>query len=236
MTENQLANKPQNPLQLLLAAAQDADTDKLEKLMDLQERWERNEAEKALCAALAEFQANCPTITKERSAHQSKYADLADIVRVIRGPLASAGLSYQFDTQEEGEKLECLCTISHKSGAKRTTRFMCPVDPNARAMNAAQKQASANTYAKRYALCNALGIVCADEDDDGHAAGADVEFIAQDEADDLREICSAIKVEQKKVCEWQGISELEQLPKSKLKEVRAMLDKKAKANKAGGAI
>jgi hypothetical protein len=38
-------------------------------------------------------------------------------------------------------------------------------------MNAQQKVASALTYAKRYAFCNALGILTTDQDDDAQSAG-----------------------------------------------------------------
>ena len=56
------------PLQLLnLAVSQGADLAKLEKLLDLQERWERNEALKAYNVAFAAFKAEAVKIIKSRT-------------------------------------------------------------------------------------------------------------------------------------------------------------------------
>jgi hypothetical protein len=42
------------------------DIDKLAKLLDIQERWEANEAKKAYVEAMAAFKASPPTIYKDR--------------------------------------------------------------------------------------------------------------------------------------------------------------------------
>ena len=62
---NSAALVPVTPNQLLaMAVEQGADVDKLEKLLQLQERWEANEAKKAFVAAMNAFKANPPEILK----------------------------------------------------------------------------------------------------------------------------------------------------------------------------
>ena len=56
----------QTPLDLLTMAVQNNfDTEKLKGLMDLQERWEKNEAKKAFIVAMTEFKKNPPIIIKD---------------------------------------------------------------------------------------------------------------------------------------------------------------------------
>jgi len=65
--ETQKQSLPQTtPAQLLaIAVDKDADIDKLTKLMELQERWEANEARKAYVQAMNEFKASPPEIFKD---------------------------------------------------------------------------------------------------------------------------------------------------------------------------
>ena len=62
-----VALAPANPWSLIqLAVSQNADIAKLEKLMELQMRWEANEAKKAFVAAMNAFKAEPPEIAKNR--------------------------------------------------------------------------------------------------------------------------------------------------------------------------
>jgi hypothetical protein len=48
------------------AISSGADLEKLEKLLELQERWEKNEARKSYNKAMAQFKANPPKIEKDK--------------------------------------------------------------------------------------------------------------------------------------------------------------------------
>ena len=55
------------PMQMLqIAVSQGADLDRLQKLMDLQERWEANQARKAFVVAMAAFKQTPPKIMKNK--------------------------------------------------------------------------------------------------------------------------------------------------------------------------
>src|SRR5882724_888949 len=60
------ASRPTAISVLELAVKQGANVDTLTKLLELQERWEANEARKAFVAALAAFKANPPKLEKTK--------------------------------------------------------------------------------------------------------------------------------------------------------------------------
>ena len=143
----------------------------MEKLLAMRRELKAEEAKEAFFRALAEFQAALPVILKDREVmgkdgkRRYRYAPLSQIIAAIKSPMRESGFSFTLDSREEEGTVVAPCTIHHIGGHSETSTFRVPIDPQAY-MNAPQKVASAHTYAKRYALCNALGIVTADEDDD----------------------------------------------------------------------
>src|SRR5215467_14111279 len=168
---------PPSSMVLLQAAIQaGASVESLERLLALHERVKAKEARDAYFEALSAFQVECPVIPKRKTAGQGsftyRYAPLEDIVRAVSPLLRKHGLSYRFDTQFVADPAAQVvtCTVYHVQGHSESSEFRTPVDSGAR-MNDMQKSASAQTYAKRYAFCNALGILTGDDDDDGQGVG-----------------------------------------------------------------
>ena len=60
--------------------------------------------------------------------------------------------------------------IFHILGHSKSTSFTVPIDSESY-MNEPQKWASAATFTKRNAFCNAYGIITGDSDDDGNVLG-----------------------------------------------------------------
>lgn len=142
----------------------------LEKLLDLQERWEATKARKAFFEAFTRFQSDCPDIrkTKEVQAGQAKYhyAPLADIARQLNKVLKENDLSYRWEITDDKDTIKVTCLVSHIDGhTERTTMTSGPDVGTAR--NAIQARGSAIEYLKRYTLIGALGISTADSDIDG---------------------------------------------------------------------
>jgi len=171
MTEvTQIPVVQQSPMTIIAAAVDKGiGADELGKLMDLQDRYEANQARRAFTSAMADFQARCPTILKSKRADRYNYAPLDEILRTIRPHLEQCGLSVRFNTSTDGSTIKAVCHISHRDGHTETSEFSAPVDP-AMKVNDTQKAGSANSYAKRYALCNALNLVGSEFDDDGYAS------------------------------------------------------------------
>lgn len=153
--------------------------DALERLLTMRRELQAEQARAGFFGALSRFQSQIPAIPKNQVARVSspkgnysyRYADLADIQRAIAPALADCGLSVSFDTAQDPGGYVIQAKIHHVSGHSETTTFRVPVDDKTR-MNSAQAAGSALTYGRRYALTAALGIVTAEDDDDGHAITA----------------------------------------------------------------
>lgn len=201
------------------------DADTLEKLLTLQERHEANEARKAFAEALADFQARCPTVKKSRSADRYTYAPLDEILRTIRPHLEATGLSVRFDTETTEHGIKALCTVSHRSGHSETSHFSAPVDSQMR-VNETQKVGSANSYAKRYALMNALNLVASEYDDDGYMAG--VEFISEEESVTIRDHIDSLEIDEAAFLKYLAVSSVEEIPRHKLNAAMTAIKRKEK--------
>ena len=81
-----------------------ADLDRLEKLMELQERDNANKARMAFVAAMAEFKKNAPTILQDKDVSfkgtSYSHATLGAICEVVIEALARCGISHDWDTQQ----------------------------------------------------------------------------------------------------------------------------------------
>ena len=164
-----------NPSKLMeIALNANADVDKLEKLMLMQERWDANNAKKMYFEALTDFQKKAPAIKKQKQGHNYKYAPLGDIVAQIKDALHACGLSYRFE-QCHGEHIEVTCVVTHVGGHSERTSMKADADSTG-SKNAIQATGSAVTYLQRYTLIGALGISTADEDMDGRL-GNEVDWL-----------------------------------------------------------
>lgn len=162
--------------------------EELGKLMDLQERWQANQARKLFFEAFTEFQANCPDIrkgkqvgfeTKTGGQTNYTYAPLADITRQIAKVLKSCSLSYRWEIQDDGQTIKVTCLVSHVDGhTERTTMSASPDTSGAK--NAIQARGSAVEYLKRYTLIGALGLSTADSDIDARLPDVDIDKLHRD--------------------------------------------------------
>ena len=166
------------PVELLrIAVSQNADIDKLTKLMDLQERWEKSEAKKAFVEALSAFKAHAITILRDKvnGQYQSKYVSLGNLVATVTPFLSQHGLSCRWDLdQTAGIKITCIMT--HIAGHSESVSMVCPPD-NSGAKNPIQQIKSAITYGKVCTFESICGLASTDAnlDDDGSAAASNGE-------------------------------------------------------------
>lgn len=172
----------QDPLTMLASALERGhDPEKLDKLFTLAERYEANEARKAFAAALSDFQADVPPIVESKLAtvtmqsggsYTYSYADLDIIMRAIRPLLGKHGLSVRYDAEvsDDGRRIKSTCYVMHRDGHTETTTFVVPLDEGMK-VNDSQKMGSANSYACRYNVINALGLTTGEDDDAGSLHG-----------------------------------------------------------------
>lgn len=146
--------------------------EQMERFFDLRAKARTEAAKTAFVQAMSLFQSKCPVIEKTKKVMNKdgttlryKYAPIDSIVEQIREPLGIAGLAYTWTVKNEPTKITAICRVTHQFGHSEESSFEIPIDSEGY-MTAPQKVASALTFAKRYSLCNALGISTGDEDTD----------------------------------------------------------------------
>lgn len=174
--QNALQMTPASLLEI--AVNKDVDIDKIEKLMNLYERWEARQAKKLFLEALVAFQSEIPIIEKsDKVGYESKaggkvaynYSGLPVIIKAIKPALKNNGLSYRWETEEINSKITLHCIISHVSGHSEKNTMSAEPDTSG-SKNSIQSRGSTMTYLQRYTLIGALGLPSADTDNDGEGA------------------------------------------------------------------
>jgi len=169
------------PMTLLdKAMAKGLDTDQLQKLMDLQERWEANEAKKAYTTAMAKFKKEAIEISKNKTVTYTNqdntttsyaHATLDHIVEQVVPKLSKHGLSHKWTT-EQGEKgiVTVSCVITHALGYSESVSLSAYPDDSGKKNNI-QRIASTVTYLERYTFLSITGLAAKGLDDDGLGSG-----------------------------------------------------------------
>ena len=164
---------PNSPAGMMMAAMErGASLEQIEKMMDLQDRWEKKEAQKSYNAAFAAFKADNIRVVKGRVVTNGplsgrSYAELHDVVDAVTPALSRHGLSASWKlTRDEKDWIEVTCTIKHTSGHSESVSMGGPPDTGG-AKNALQARASTKSYLERYTLKAVCGVAEGGDDDDG---------------------------------------------------------------------
>lgn len=222
-----------NPLAILAAAVErGADPDQLEKLLALQERYERNEAAKAYANALTAFQAKCPPIKKNREAkivgqrtsYSYNFASYDDVMAQIGGLLTECGIALSFSTTNQDKGIRVTLKIRHGTHVDE-----CTLDVPIPAMNVndTQRYGAALSYAKRYALCAALNIVVTNEDSDA----SDLDPITDEQARELEAFIDEHNIDAPAFLAWMGVEGVADIPATQHDKAWAGLRAKVKAGR-----
>jgi hypothetical protein len=161
------------PLGLLqIAVQQGANVDKLAQLLELQERWQANQARQAYNAAMAKFKQRPPKITKNKHVKfddtEYDHATLDHVVGAITETLSAVGISHKWKMSQSPE-IAVTCVLSHEMGYSDETTLKAGPDTSG-SKNSIQAIGSTVTYLQRYTLLAAVGMAAAGMDDDGRGA------------------------------------------------------------------
>ncbi len=157
------------------AADPTLDVAKLESLLAVKDRWDREEARKAFVVALNNFKANPPSVGKNKHVHfdtqkgstDYRHATLDNVSTLIGDALAVHGLSHRWDTTQSADgKIMVTCIVTHTGGHSERVSLMAPADTSG-SKNSIQAIASTVTYLERYTLLAATGVAVIDQDNDG---------------------------------------------------------------------
>lgn len=225
------------PMHMLqVAMERGADLDKLQQLMDLQERWEANEARKAFVAAMAQFKANPPEILKgkhvrfETSKGTTEYdhATLADVCAAAIKGLADVGISHRWDVNQEN-RIRVTCILTHKQGHSESVAMTASPDESG-GKNSIQAIGSTITYLQRYTLLAATGLAARDQvDDDGRSAGPQPEVITETQVADLKALVTEVGADMTGFLQYLKVERLADLPAKKYRAACNALEAKRRA-------
>jgi hypothetical protein len=221
------------PMQMLqVAMERGADLDRLQQLMDLQQRWEANEARKAYVAAMAAFKANPPEILKgkhvkfttARGTTEYDHATLADVCGAATKGLADVGISHRWDITQEGGKVTVTCAMTHSLGHSERVAMTATADDSG-GKNAIQAIGSTVTYLQRYTLLAATGLAARDMDDDGRGAEP-AETISAHQVADLEALIEDVGANKAAFLKYLKVDSLDQIHAKAYRTAVAALENK----------
>jgi len=223
---------------LAIAVKQGADLDKLEKLMNLQERYEQNEARKAYVAAMAEFKKNPPEIVKDMTVSfgQGKtsytHASLAGATQAITTELSKHGLSGKWDINQDEKGISVSYILTHIAGHSETTTMTANADTSG-SKNSIQAIASTVSYLERYTMLAGTGLAAKGMDTDGNLPKEEPEPITKKQTKQIRDLIKATGSDETKFMVWMknmhGTAKVEELDSENANQVIATLKAKKEA-------
>lgn len=209
-----------------------ADLEKLEKVLELQMRWEANEAKKAYTDDMVQVHNKIPSVAKSLRNNQtnSNYASLDQIICRTKEIYTAHGFSISFyeGIAAQPENMRICADVVHKLGHKESFFYDVPLDGvgikgNAN-MTKIHAKASSTSYGRRYLLCMILNIPTGD-DNDGNGSS---QVIDQKQLGKLRDMMADKDVKEAQFCLYLKVDALESLPKSKYEQAYKALEAKVK--------
>jgi hypothetical protein len=206
------------------------DIDKMERLLEMQERVLARDAKSAYYSALAEMQPNLPVIDerggiKDRNGNvQSTYALWEDVNEAIRPVLHEHGFALSFRVRRTDGEVITTGVLSHRGGHSEETELSLPTDTSG-SKNAVQAVGSSTQYGKRYTAYALLNITSKGEDDDGDKGGR-AAAVSKEQLDVLLGIADAVSADTAKFCRLYKVASLRDLPAKEFDEAKRRLREK----------
>jgi hypothetical protein len=202
------------------------DVAKLEKLLDVKERWEKTEARKDFIVASAAFRSEAPKLLKNKRVAFGKteydHATLDSIADALAPALGAVGLTYRWETKQVDGGISVGCILTHVLGHSETVTLQAPPDQSG-GKNSIQAVASTVSYLQRYTLLAITGLSTSDADNDGRGY---VGFITGDQKDELIALMKNTGADVAKFLAYLGVESIDQLPSSHFAEAKKALEKK----------
>jgi len=233
-----------NPI-IQMVMSGNAEPGVLDKMLDVQEKWEANEARKAFNMDLAAFREEAPVLEKDSHVYYEyngkvtdyHHATLGGALKVLNPVLGKHHLTPSWRThQSDNGVVKVTCVLTHAQGHNETTSLMAAPDAGA-GKNSIQAVGSTVTYLQRYTLFALLGIAAedAETDDDGRGAGKpEVEYITEDQVLTIVSSINDNKLDMPKFMQWlkkaMKADEIEKISVDAYKDVISQLERTIKAH------
>lgn len=205
----------------------------VKELVALQERMQAKEAEKAFARAKHAMQAEMPPIqavkpVPDRDGNiKYHFAPFEHIMEQVRPFLLKHGFSLSFSMEATDGRITQTCKLTHVDGHSQSNSSSVRIGKGPPGASETQADGAASTYAKRFALCDALNIVI-ERDSDGNHTDAKVigAPIAPDKVVYLRELVKETKSDEAKFLAFAGVKRFEDIGEADYPRVVAALERK----------
>lgn len=147
----------------------DVDIDKMERLLQMQERVMERQAGMDFNAAMAAMQDEMPSIAERGKSHNGNYATFEDINDVAKPIMKRHGFAVSFRVHNIPGGIEVTGVLMHKGGHREETTMTLPLDDSGK-KSSVQQVGSSVSYGKRYVMSAMLNITTRGQDDDGESA------------------------------------------------------------------
>lgn len=204
----------------------------VEKLVDLYERMQAKEAEKAFAGAFVALQADVKAVRATRTIPnrdgtiRSSFAPFEEIMAEVSPALQRHGFTVTFSTSFDGNRIVKTCTLQHTGGHSRTNSAAVRIGGGPPGCSEAQADGAAGTYAKRMALCDCLNIVVDHDTDADPRMERNEAKVTQAQADELERRVHESNSDWKAFLKFAGAGTFSEIPASKYDELDRMLRRK----------
>lgn len=205
-----------NPFERMAMSLVDrgGDLAKLDQLLELQRKWEADQARKAYTSDMALFKAEPIQIIKSKAVGYEttagdfvgyKHATVADVVDAVVPAMGRHGFSHHWDVKQDGADITVTCTITHRDGHRESVSMTAKAD-NSGKKNLIQQVASTVTYLQRYTLMSVTGVAARDQqEDDGRGYGdqePEEKYVSEEQLRTLQDLVDVYVRNVPKFLEW----------------------------------
>lgn len=226
-------------IQVIARAASDpnCDIEKMERLLQMQERIMQKQAEMAFNVSLTAAQEKMRPISADAQNPQtkSKYASYAQLDKALRPIYIENGFALSFNTGDGAppDHVRVICQVSHAQGHSRQYHVDLPSDGKGAkggdVMTKTHAVGAGLTYGMRYLLKMVFNVAIGEDDTDGNAP---VTLVSEEQALTLHTLIQDTKSDLASFLRYIShrrgaeIRTLEEVPESEFKNAVAMLEKK----------
>ena len=209
-----------------LAIQQGAGIEQLERLWDMQLKYEANEAKKAYHFAMSEFKKERIVITKDKdnAQYKSKYTSIGNLVDSVTPILGKHGLTHKWDISQDGDMITVTCVSTHALGHSEKVSMQAPSDKSG-AKNPIQQIKSTRTYLQAATFESLFGLASTDAncDDDGNGYG-NVATIDEKQQSQIIDMMLSKNVNESQFLAWLKVDSVENIPADKFGYVMKTLE------------
>jgi len=216
----------------------------IEKMMELQERNDANNARKAFFDDFANCKAEMPPVKKDKynKFFDSWYTSLGMLLDTYNPILGRYGLVLQFPSPEQDDKsMTVECRLFHRLGHSESVSMKGPIDTAAigkqsgqRSRNPMQDLKSTFTYLRSVTCESILGVAGTEgtvNDDGNGASGGEVKYITEAQVDELKKLSSERTINGPKFLKHFKVESLDEIPATRFAEALQVMKSKPKKEK-----